>query len=58
MKFCILVLFCCHFSGGGKCTLYRRAIRTSGILPVKSFSQPHVLISGMPKVCKKVVCLF
>ena len=27
MKFCILVLFCCHFSGGGKCTLYRRAIR-------------------------------
>jgi hypothetical protein len=23
--------------------LYRRAIRTSGILPVKSFSQPRVL---------------
>ena len=23
--------------------LYRRAIHTSGILPVKSFSQPHVL---------------
>jgi hypothetical protein len=21
MKFCILVLFCCHFSGGGRCTL-------------------------------------
>ena len=42
MKFCILVLFCCNFSGGVD-VLYRRAIRTSGILPIKSFSQPRVL---------------
>ena len=25
MKFCILVLFCCHFSGGGRCTLHRHS---------------------------------
>ena len=50
MKFCILVLFCCHFSGGVD-VLYRRAIRTSGtcILPVKSFSQPHVLLDETDK---------
>jgi hypothetical protein len=23
MKFCILVLFCCHFSGGCRCTLLK-----------------------------------
>ena len=42
MKFCILVLFCVIFRVGVD-VLYRRAIRTSGILPVKSFYQPRVL---------------
>jgi hypothetical protein len=37
MKFCILVLFFVIFRVGVD-VLYRRAIRTSGILPVKSFS--------------------
>jgi hypothetical protein len=23
MKFCIMVLFCCHFSGGSRCTLQK-----------------------------------
>jgi hypothetical protein len=31
------------YSQVGVDVLYRRAIRTSGILPVKSFSQPRVL---------------
>ena len=36
MKFCILVLFCCIFPVGVD-VIYRRAISTSGILPVIFF---------------------
>ena len=43
--------------------LYRRAIRTSGILPVKYFSQPRVLQTKLTSIslinyCYNIFCIF